>query len=143
MIIHRSLKVFLITVIIIVITPILLFHFYSYQASLQYKDVLPPNFTHDTTTNKTLYVDSPKKLVMSLVANEEYFKGYINLKYLNLDKVVITMRNESTGDDSITAIEYFIIAERSKPGWTIVQYKAHWKCRGLLFLNFWTTKACS
>jgi len=139
----RIFKIIFIVICIIIILPIIVYNIYAYQSSFSYKDVLPPNFSRDTTTNKPLYVESPKKLVQSLIASEEYFNGYIKLKYLNPDKVEIAVLNDSTGDDSIGVVEYFIIAEKSTPGWTIVENKIHWKCTDILALDVWRITPCS
>ena len=122
---------------------ILFYQFFSYKASLEYKEGSLPFYAQDKWTNKIIYADSPKKIAQSMLAGEEYFKGDLKLNYLDHDKAEITMRNYGTGDDSKAAIEYYVIAERAKTGWKITQYKLHWKCRrGLYWPKFWTTSGC-
>lgn len=134
--------IFILAFLSVIILPVLLYQLFSYKASREYKDAILPNFAQDKQTNKILYMESPKKIAQNLLAGEEFFKGYIKVSALNHDKAEITMRNDITGDDSMIAIEYYIIADRSQSGWKISQYKAHWKCRGFIFPNLWTTSAC-
>ena len=133
----------LLWIICIVLVLILFFWLSSYQAASQYKDAGLPFYAQDKWTNKIIYAESPKKIAQSMLASEEYFKGDIKLSYMDTNKAEITMRNYGTGDDTMAAIEYYVIAERKQPGWEITQFKMHWKCsRGLYWPNFWTTSGC-
>lgn len=142
-IVQNNLKNPIVIVIIAIFLTIGLYKFIEYQASREYKDQALPFYAQNKTTNKILYAENPKKIAQNMLASEEYFKGDITLTYLNIDTAEITMLNYGTGDDSIDAIEYYVIAERKQSGWEITQYKAHWKCsRGLYWPRFWTTNAC-
>jgi hypothetical protein len=78
-----------------------------------------------------------------MLTGEEYFKGDLELKYLDINKAEIKMRNYGVGDDSIGAIEYDVITEKKQQGWMITQFKTHWKCsRGLYWPRYWTTTGC-
>jgi len=131
----RILKIIFISIGALIVLSIMAYNIYAYKASIEYKDFIPP---------KLPYADGPKELIISLIGAEEYFTGYVNFKYLNLDKnkAEIKMRNNSIADDSIGDTEYYIIAEKNEKGWKIVGYKAHSKCARALFFNFWTIKAC-
>lgn len=128
--------------ILAIFLSIAFYKFFEYQASRNYKDRTLPFYAQDKWTNKIIYAESPKKIAQSMLAGEEYFKGDIKLTYLDIDKAEIIMRNYGTGDDSIGAIEYYVIAKRKQPGWEITQFKTHWKCSRELFNTFWTTSAC-
>ncbi len=131
----RILKIVFISISVLIALSIVAYNIYAYKASLEYEDFIPP---------KLPYADGPKELIISLIGAQEYFTGYVNFKYLNLDKnkAEIKMRNNSIADDSIGDTEYYIIAQKNEKGWKIVEYKAHSKCARALFFNFWTTNAC-
>lgn len=135
----RIFKILFIVFCAIIILLIVAYNIYAYQASLQYKKASPPKVT----------ADNIKSLVIALIQREELFVGYIDVKYIHLDRnpdlteAEITMRNNAIADDSFNSIEYKVLAEKKGQEWTIVEYKSHWKCRGYPFLNFWTTEACS
>lgn len=104
-------KLFL-SIILAVFLVIAIYKFFEYKASMEYGDVGLPYYAQNKTTNEILYVESPKKIAQSMLAGEEYFKGYLKLSYLDIDKAEIKMRNYGTGDDTKEAIEYYVIAER-------------------------------
>lgn len=137
----QTLKIILI-VICVIILPIVVYNTYAYRTSLRYVDA--PIFVYNQEKDVARYMPSPKALILSLIGDEEYFNGYVNLKFVGFDgnKVEIKMGNNSTGDDSIGITEDDIIAEKKEQGWMIVQHKTHWKCARDLFFSFWTTKAC-
>ncbi len=127
----------------ILVLLILGYKYFSYKTSLEYINRELPFYAQDKWANKILYAESPKKIAQSMLAGEEYFKGDLKLTYLNTDKAEITMRNYGTGDDTKSAMEYYVIAEMRKSGWEITQFKVHWKCsRGLYWPKFWTTSGC-
>ncbi len=122
---------------------IIIFLFLFYQAvsffgSLQFKLSTPTRNT----------AGSVQALVTSLLRNEEFFSGDISVRYIGRDnngiqnKVQIKVLNTSTGDDSIGAVEYIVIAEKKGKNWRITDYKSHWKCTRDIVFQFWTTSAC-
>ena len=128
-------KKILLSLLTIIIIPTLFLKYYSYKASSTYEDGNPP---------KNLNTTSPKTMIVSLIGNEEDFAGTVNLRYIHIDpyRIEIKLRNNAIEDDSIGSIEYYIIAEKKKDKWKIVQYKQHWKCARDLFFDFWTIGPC-
>ncbi|MBI3887759.1 hypothetical protein HY310_01685, partial [Candidatus Microgenomates bacterium] len=98
------------------------------------------------TTGKLTIVSegfkTPKEFAQSMLNGEEYFKGSLNLTARDHDTAEIKLSNTITGDDSMIAIEYYAIVVRTPLGWKMTEYKAHWKCRGLYWPDFWTTSTC-
>lgn len=135
-------RIFILVFLSAIILPALLYQLFSYKTSREYKDATLPFYAQDKTTGEILHFESPKKIAQNLLAGEEFFKGYIKVSALNHDTAEITMRDDITGDDSMIAIEYYVIAERTQSGWKVSQYKIHWKCRGLYWPKFWTTSGC-
>jgi hypothetical protein len=121
--------------------PLVFYLDFSYKTSREYSNATLPNYALNKETNQIIFFESPQQIAQNLLAGEEYFKGYLKVRALTHDQAEITMGNEITGDDAMTAIEYYVIADRTDSGWKISQYKIHWKCRGI-FPNFWTTTAC-
>lgn len=122
---------------------ILFYKLFEYKASKEFLEQPLPFYAQDKTTNKKLYAESPKKIALSLLGSDENFSGTLNVKFLDYDKTEITMLNYATGDDTMSAVEYYMIAERKQPGWEITQFKSHWKCsRGYYWPKFWTTSGC-
>jgi hypothetical protein len=141
----RKRYILIIILLTIFIIPNAVYHYFSYKGSLEYvrsSDNALPFYAQDKYTNKLIYVDSPKKFAASIISGEEYFRGDLKLKYLNADKAEITMDNYSNGDDSMTAIGYKVITERTKKGWKISEFNTHWQCRGYFFTDIWTIHSC-
>lgn len=136
----------LISIIIIavaVLLSIVLYKFLEFKASREYKDQPLPFYAQDKWTNKILYAESPKKIAASLLSSDENFSGDLKVTFPDYDKAEIKMLNYATGDDTIEAIEYYVIAERKPLGWEVTQFKMHWKCsRGYYWPRFWTTSGC-
>ena len=132
-------RISLLILLSVIILPILIYQIFSFQASLQYKESDPPNNT----------ADSLKSLAISLLHNEEFFAGNVNITYIDpnhngqWNKSQITMLNTSIADDSIGATEYIAIVEKKGEVWRVTSYKSHWKCARSIFLNFWRITPCS
>ncbi len=109
----------------------------TFLSSFQYADTLP--------RFQSITASSPKALLTTLIGDNEYFIGNASMKFLDLDnkKVQITIMNDQTGDDSVTAEEYVLIAEAKDQVWKITQAKIHWRCRSMMFFGGWTTKSCA
>ncbi len=118
----------------LIILPILFLLLYSNIRASQYKDLPIPKITANST----------KELVVSLINSEELFFGDVSTRFINANKskIEIKIYNESTGSDSTEANEIYVIAAQNEKGWSIIEYKQHWKCRERLF-SLWTTQACS
>lgn len=130
-------------IILAVFLSIVLYKFFEYKASKEYNDAGLPFYAQDKTTNKIIYAKTPKDIAQSMLAGEEYFKGFLNVRAIDHDTAEFNLRNEITADDTKEAIEYYVIAERKQLGWEITQFKMHWKCsRGLYWPKFWTTSGC-
>jgi hypothetical protein len=128
--------IFLCAIIIILI--FLLYQTVSLYGSVHFKTSIPTRST----------AGSVQAMVSSLLRNEEFFSGDISVKYIGRDskgmqnKVQIKVLNTSTGDDSIGAVEYIVIAEKKGKNWRITDYKSHWRCARDIVFQFWTTSAC-
>lgn len=134
----------LILIIIFSVTAtVVLYKYFEYQASMEYKDAGLPFYAQDKTTNKIIYAKKPKDFAQSMLAGEEYFKGFLNVRAIDHDTAELMLRNEITGDDTMAAIEYYAIVVRTPSGWKMTEFKMHWKCsRGLYWPKFWTTSGC-
>jgi hypothetical protein len=129
-------KVLLITILCIFILPVILFKLYIYYSANTYISAKPPVVT----------ADSLKSLTTALIQSQEDFNGTISIdtQVPNHDKAEITFINNYSGDDSVGAKEYKMIAVKNGQTWTITESKTHWKCsRDLFFSSYWTTSTCS
>lgn len=130
-------------IIVVIFLSIVIYKFFEYKASNEYKDQPLPFYAQDKWTNKILYAENPKKIAASLLSSDENFNGDLKVTFPDYDKAEIKMLNYATGDDTLAAIEYNVIAERKPLGWEIMQFKMHWKCsRGYYWPRFWTTQGC-
>ncbi len=121
----------------VIILPILIYKFFSFQASLQYKEGSPPRKT----------AESLKSLVVALLQGEEGFVGNVSVSYIDPmkngpNKAQIKIFNNAIYDDSIGPVEYIAIAENKDGIWRITNYKSHWKCKRHIIPQFWVTSAC-
>lgn len=124
-----------VTIIFIVLLLIISLFFYAKYTSTRYINAKPPSITSDNL----------KSLVATLIQNQEQFVGTINVRYIDSaqNSAEITLMNNYSGDDSIGATEYKMIAEKKGQFWTFTKGKTHWKCARDFFNNFWTTSSCS
>ena len=129
-------KVLLITILCIVVLPAILLKLYAYYLANTYIPVKPPEIT----------ANSLKSLSTALIQSQEDFNGTISIEtdMPNHDRAEITFINNYSGDDSVGAKEYIMIAVKKGQTWTITESKTHWKCsRDLFFSSYWTTSNCS
>ncbi len=133
----------LLIIILAVFLSVSVYKFFEYKASKEYGDAGLPSYAQDRTTGEIKYAKTPKDFAQSMLAGEEYFKGFLNVRALDHDTAEFTLRNDITGDDTMGAVEYYAIAVRTPLGWKMTDYKVHWKCsRGLYWPRFWTTSGC-